>query len=642
MRMPAGRRRARWAALGVVLVVWLGLPPRWVSAGLVTVTDVSVKQFGEKVQVAVVATGPMHHRVAEWAGKPEAWIVVDLLGAQLGIPPGEVSHQARGVQRIRVGQFNGTTVRLVVELASPRPYAVEPVRGAYAVAIAILGGSSSGPAASAAPAAPPGATAQAQRPSRPVRYTLEFRDARLSDVMAALARLANLNIVVAPEAADKKVTIRLVDVPLEETLNLLTQPLQLGWTRVGRNIVVLPADRIPGEPIEIRYYRLQHASAEDVARQIEPLLFGRRLVAPQPTATPVPGQPAPQPPQAVPAAAVVVERSQVAVDKRTNTLIVIASPSDHQRVGDIVRQLDVPVPVTPVATRIYPLRWLNADLRAPEGGPAREIGGEIVALLKAHLSPSAIVTFDYQNNAVVVTAVEGDHQRAQQLLAQVDVPAQQVLIEASALDLSVDVARDLGLQWQMSVLNVAGAPGPGQVFYNPSTGAIDFFVQINTLISQGKGRLLANPRIVTKDGQAGEVFIGDQIPVVTGVTPQGVPQVVFIDAGVKLNITPKINPDGMVTVRVLTEVGVARQFAAGVGKSTRKAVTTLTVRDGSPIVIGGLIRTEERTTTIKIPLLGDIPILGYLFRRDQTTQSTSEVVFVVTPRSLPRSTEPRG
>ena len=218
-----------------------------------------------------------------------------------------------------------------------------------------------------------------------------------------------------------------------------------------------------------------------------------------------------------------------------------------------------------------------------------------------------------------------------------------MLIEASALDLSVDVARDLGLQWQMSVLNIAGStPSQGQVFYNPSTGAIDFFVQINALISQGKGRLLANPRIVTKDGQAGEVFIGDQIPVVTGVTPQGVPQVVFIDAGVKLNITPKINPDGMITVRVLTEVGVARQFATGVGKSTRKAVTTLTVRDGSPIVIGGLIRTEERTTTIKIPLLGDIPIIGFLFRREQTTQSTSEVVFVVTPRSLPRSAEPRG
>lgn len=629
-------------ALGVILAVWLGLPPRWVSAGLVTVTEVSVKQFGDKIQVAAIATGPVRHRVAEWAGKPESWIVVDLLGAQLGIPPGEVAHQAPGVQRIRLGQLNGTTVRVVVELVSPRPYAVEPVRGAYAVVIAILGGSPSRPAASAVPPVPPGATAQAQQPPRPVRYTLEFRDAKLSDVMAALARLANLNIVVAPEAADKKVTIRLVNVPLEEALNLLTQPLQLGWTRVGRNIVVLPADRIPGDPVEIRYYRLQHASAEDVARQIEPLLFGRRLVAPQPTATPAPGQPAPQPPQALPAAAVVVERSQVAVDKRTNTLIVIASPSDHQRVGDIVRQLDVPVPVTPVSTRIYPLRWLNADLRAPEGGPAREIGGEIVALLKTHLSPSAIVTFDYQNNAVVLTAVEGDHQRAQQLLAQVDVPAQQVLIEASALDLSVDVARDLGLQWQMSVLNIAGTPSQGQVFYNPSTGAIDFFVQINALISQGKGRLLANPRIVTKDGQAGEVFIGDQIPVVTGVTPQGVPQVVFIDAGVKLNITPKINPDGMITVRVLTEVGVARQFATGVGKSTRKAVTTLTVRDGSPIVIGGLIRTEERTTTIKIPLLGDIPIIGYLFRREQTTQSTSEVVFVVTPRSLPRSPEPRG
>ncbi len=640
MNTRTGDRRSTRAFLALALVGWLVLPARPASAALATVTDVVVKEFPGKVQVAVVANAAVRYRVADWPGKPESWIVLDVLGAQLVLPPGELPYRGGDVMRVRVGQFNATTVRVVVELAGPRSYTVEPVAGAYGVVIAILSGRPSRPAASANPVVPPGAVAQAQQAPRPRQYTLEFRDARFSDVMAALARLANLNIVVAPEAAEKRVTVRLVNVSLEDALNLLTQPLGLGWTRVAGNIVVLPSDKLPGEPLEIRYYRLQYASAEDVAKQVEPLLFGRRLVAPQPAATPAPGQPPAAAPPVTPVT--VVERSQVAVDKRTNTLIVIASRTDHERVAQIVQRLDVPIPVSPVVTRIYPLRWLNADLKAPEGGPAREIGAEIVALLKAHLSPSAIITFDYQNNAVVLTALEGDHERAQQLLAQVDVPAQQVLIEASALDLSVDVARDLGLQWQVSVLNIPGTPSQGQVFYNPSTGAVDFFVQINALISQGKGRLLANPRIVTKDGQAGEVFIGDQIPVVTGVTPQGVPQVVFIDAGVKLNITPKINPDGMITVRILTEVGVARQFATGVGKSTRKAVTTLTVRDGSPIVIGGLIRTEERTTTIKIPLLGDIPIIGFLFRREQTTQSTSEVVFVVTPRSLPRVTEPRG
>jgi type II secretory pathway component GspD/PulD (secretin) len=634
-----GLRGRGAVVLATAVGIFLALPVRPAGGALVRITDVSVREFSTKVQVAIIATGTVRYRVSDWSGKPPTWVVVDILGAQLGFPAGELNYSGRDIRRVRVGQFNETTVRVVVELTQVRSFSVHPVSGAYAVVVTLPTGNPSPPAASAEPAAPSPAAAQVQ-PARPPQFTLEFRDARFSDVMAALARLANLNIVVAPEAADKRVTVRLMQVTLEEALNLLTQPLGLGWTRVGRNIVVLPAEKLPGEPLEIRYYRLQHASAEDVARQIEPLLFGRRLVAPQPAATPAPAQP----PQVAPGAApvTVLERSQVAVDKRTNTLIVIASASDHDRVAQIVQRLDVPVPVTPVATRIYPLRWLNADLKAPEGGPAREIGAEIVALLKAHLSPSAIATFDYQNNAVILTAVEGDHQRAKELLAQVDVPAQQVLIEASALDLSVDVARDLGLQWQMSVLNIPGTPSQGQVFYNPSTGAVDFFVQINTLISQGRGRLLANPRIVTKDGQAGEVFIGDQIPVVTGVTPQGVPQVVFIDAGVKLNITPKINPDGMITVRILTEVGVARQFATGVGKSTRKAVTTLTVRDGSPIVIGGLIRTEERTTTIKIPLLGDIPIIGFLFRREQTTQSTSEVVFVVTPRTLPRSAEPRG
>jgi type II secretory pathway component GspD/PulD (secretin) len=108
-----------------------------------------------------------------------------------------------------------------------------------------------------------------------------------------------------------------------------------------------------------------------------------------------------------------------------------------------------------------------------------------------------------------------------------------------------------------------------------------------------------------------------------------------------LNITPKINPDGMISTRILATVGAVRGSGQNVTVSERKALTSLTVREGTPIVLAGLIRNEERTQTVKVPLLGDIPILGWLFRREERTRSNSEVVFVLTPRVLPRASEQR-
>jgi type II secretory pathway component GspD/PulD (secretin) len=121
----------------------------------------------------------------------------------------------------------------------------------------------------------------------------------------------------------------------------------------------------------------------------------------------------------------------------------------------------------------------------------------------------------------------------------------------------------------------------------------------------------------------------------------GVPVIRFVEAGVTLNITPRINPDGFVTTRIMANVGSVRVIAGAAAEQTRRALTTLTVRDGQPIVIGGLIRNEERTTVAKIPLLGDIPIIGWLFRREITTRLDSEVVFIITPRVLPKLDEPR-
>ncbi|GBD30446.1 Putative type II secretion system protein D [bacterium HR32] len=722
---PNGRAYLKPGAVAVVLAVLvaaLQLPVPQARAGLVTVTDVRVKEFPGKVQVGAVATGAFRYRLTEWSGKPKELVVVDLLGTQLGVPAGPLSYRDGTVRSVRVGQFNATTVRLVVELTREVSFTLSEVPGSYAVALTLLTGDAPGPNGSPRAADVRGVdqagrrNLQAQRVAPAPRYTLVFRDAKVSDVMAALARLAGVNIVVSPEAGQKTVTLRLVNVTLDEALNFVTQPLELGWTRTGNNVLVMPRDKLPGEPLEIRYYRLQYASARDVAQQIGPLIFGQQLVVGAPTPAPAgqvpPGAPAAAAPQPVPAAAptpaVVTLKSNVAVDERTNTLVVLASPSDHRRIEEfirrvdappavevqryalryanpddvakqiqalgikgeqiavdkrtnsllvvalradqeraaqLIRQLDVPIPVANVSTKVYPLKWLNVDPGTAERpGTERDVGADIVALLKAHLAPSVpTITFDYRNNALVVTGTEGDHERVAALLAQIDTPVPQVIIEATVLDVNLDRFRDFGISWQWSPFGFQEEPtSPGQILFSPITRQpINFAAVIGALVSEGRARLLANPRVSTRDGQPAIIDVTDQVPFVAGVSPQGVPIIQFVSAGVTLNITPKINPDGMISTRILATVGAVRGAGQNVTVSQRRALTSLTVREGTPIVLAGLIRNEERTQTVKVPLLGDIPILGWLFRREERTRTSSEVVFVLTPRVLPRVSEQR-
>lgn len=721
---PNGRAYLKPGAVAVVLAVLLAalqLPVPQARAGLVTVTDVRVKEFPGKVQVGAVATGAFRYRLTEWSGKPKELVVVDLLGTQLGVPAGPLSYRNGIVRSVRVGQFNATTVRLVVELAGEVSYTLSEVPGSYAVALTLLTSDipgSNGPhrASGVRDAAQTGPrNLQAQRVAPTPRYTLVFRDAKVSDVMAALARLAGVNIVVSPEAGQKTVTLRLVNVTLDEALNFITQPLELGWSRTGNNVLVMPRDKLPGEPLEIRYYRLQYANAKMVAEQIGPLIFGHQLVVgaatPAPTGQVPPGAPAAAPlpvPAAAPTPAVVTLKSNVAVDERTNTLVVLASPSDHRRIeefirrvdappavevqryalryanpddvakqvqalgikGDqiavdkrtnsllvvalradqeraaqLIRQLDVPIPVANVSTKVYPLKWLNVDPGTAERpGTERDVGADIVALLKAHLAPSApTMTFDYRNNALVVTGTEGDHERVAALLAQIDTPVPQVIIEATVLDVNLDRFRDFGISWQWSPFGFQEEPtSPGQILFSAITRQpINFSAVIGALVTEGRARLLANPRVSTRDGQPAIIEVTDQVPFVAGVSPQGVPIIQFVSAGVTLNITPKINPDGMISTRILATVGAVRGAGQNVTVSQRRALTSLTVREGTPIVLAGLIRNEERTQTVKVPLLGDIPILGWLFRREERTRTSSEVVFVLTPRVLPRVSEQR-
>ncbi len=192
-------------------------------------------------------------------------------------------------------------------------------------------------------------------------------------------------------------------------------------------------------------------------------------------------------------------------------------------------------------------------------------------------------------------------------------------------------------------LKLESVPGStlGNVLFKIADGALILF-QLRAMIDQRNGRVLAAPRVATLDGNAAVILLGDQFPVVSSTsTPTGIVQTVsFVDTGVKLEVTPRINGDGLMTIRLKPSVSSVVEIittTAGTRAprlATRSVDTTLTLQDGQTIVIGGLISQEERKQTIKVPLLGDIPILGELFRFTSTDVRNTELVFLITPTIL--------
>jgi Flp pilus assembly secretin CpaC len=159
------------------------------------------------------------------------------------------------------------------------------------------------------------------------------------------------------------------------------------------------------------------------------------------------------------------------------------------------------------------------------------------------------------------------------------------------------------------------------------------------MVTEKKARVISAPRVAVIDGNEANINLGEEVPI-PSIDSAGRLTFTFKPIGVILHIVPKANRDGLITTKVEPEVSAVAEFlqtsSGPVPRiNTRKASTTVTVRSGSSIVIGGLISAAERRTVIKVPLLGDIPIIGALFRTTTTDRQETEVIFVVTVQIAP-------
>ena len=267
------------------------------------------------------------------------------------------------------------------------------------------------------------------------------------------------------------------------------------------------------------------------------------------------------------------------------------------------------------------------------------------------------VGLDPTNNVIAVEGSRRAIDRVREMVREVDKTPGQVLIEAVLVEINEDADSQIGIQWQPSAF-FSGAVRQTRL---PFTGGYvseeddedafvfglvsfqDFFVQLQLMERDGTARIIATPRIAAVEGKEAIIKITSNIVVATELTreTEGLDLVteepVYSEVGVTLKTTAQVHPDGQITLKVEPSVSTAaraRFFEEAVDTFDRSASTTVMVEDGQTIAIGGLLRNDEITQTHKVPLLGDIPLLKYLFTHEETVAAKTDLVVFLTPRIL--------
>ena len=395
---------------------------------------------------------------------------------------------------------------------------------------------------------------------------------------------------------------------------------------------------------EFEVVRLEHAQAEDIVRTIASFL----------TSTSVrPGQNISPP---------------VIADTRTNRLILAGAKEDRLFYRGLIAELDQPAAVADNSIDVVFLEFASAEtlveiLQTVGERISRESGGAQNTQRPAGGGNSNfLVQADPANNAIILHAPPPVLKALREVIRKLDVRRAQVLVEGIVAEVSSNKSDELGIQWQTSIqsdgyfagtrlpgVTSGGIPDPfvensGPSLLNGLT--VGYFSQqnlralIRTLSGDQYTNVLSTPTLVTLDNAEAEIVVGQNVPFITGqftnnsTTPDNPFQTIERqDVGIVLKVKPQINAGDSVTLEIEQEVSSVDRDSVGSDLITNKRsiTTTVLVKDQEVVVLGGLISDDVTENTQKIPLLGDIPVLGQLFRNDQSDHVKTNLMVFLRP-----------
>ncbi|MEK0417216.1 MAG: hypothetical protein RI949_1222 [Pseudomonadota bacterium] len=439
----------------------------------------------------------------------------------------------------------------------------------------------------------PAATSAQQALIEPSPVSLSFQDIDVRTALQILADHAGLNLVVT-DAVKGAMSLRLQSVSWKDALDLILHIKGLSARQTGSILWVCTADewqhrermaaeahkrQTEAEPLQFRSFQLRYARAEELSR----------------------------------------------------SLVGQTSSGSTQST------------------------WAVAGSSAL-GSSALALGGSARAL-----TSRGSVIFDARTNQLFVTDVASRLDEVQRLIERIDVPVRQVLIEARIVEADDTFGRALGVKLGLNALPGGNSVSTGPLLgvdlpastgplggVNAATSAFSLLgaaasrwlsVELSALEAQGKGRIVAHPRLITTDQKKALIEQGEELPY-QAATSSGATNVQFRKANLKLEVIPMITPEGHVMLEVdVNKDSVGRSTVAGFAIDTKHIRTEVLVENGGTVVIGGIYTQSEKDGANQVPLLADMPLIGPLFQNRQRNVSKTELLVFLTPRVL---TSPGG
>ncbi len=273
---------------------------------------------------------------------------------------------------------------------------------------------------------------------------------------------------------------------------------------------------------------------------------------------------------------------------------------------------------------------------------------QVAEILTKHLSRYGKITPLVERNQLVVEDLPDFLERMQRLLAEIDTEPKQIMIEAKILEIALDNSEVFGIDWS-KIFSANGVSRGGTTGLAPRNISGLFFNLVNknlevflsALSSKGRVHTLSTPKLLALENQEASTVIGDRVgyKVTTTINQVTTESIQFLETGVILKVTPSVDQQGRVMLRIHPEVSSA-SIAAGIpSKKSTEVTTQLLCEDGQSIFIGGLIKNASGKRRTGVPLLGDLPGLGYLFSNVEETGGTTETVVVITPHIVKQASD---
>jgi type IV pilus assembly protein PilQ len=434
------------------------------------------------------------------------------------------------------------------------------------------------------------------------KLSLNFQNIEIRSLLQVIADFTNFNIITSDSVAGA-VTLRLKDVPWDQALDIILQAKGLGMRKTGNVLWIAPKDELAAkekqdfeakaaiqniEPLKTQSFQLNYTKAAEIALQIQPSGSGT----------------------AASARGLLSSRGSVISEPRTNQLFVTDIPSKLEQVQELISKLDIAIRQVLIEARIVEaddtfgkslgVKWGGSDLTGVRGGQAGQqvTGGA---------NGGNRLAFGGNYNAVSATTGES----------------------ANTLDT---------VNTQILSLGATGFGG-----FSPASIGVSLFssvagrflnLELSALENDGKGKVVASPRVVTADQTKALIEQGTEYPYQV-TAPNGGTTLAFRKAALKLEVTPQITPEGNIILDLdINKDSRGEPVFGTFAINTKHIKTNVLVENGGTVVIGGIFILEESDGETKVPVLGDVPLFGNLFKTKTKNSAKRELLVFITPKMI--------